>query len=289
MWCVRLDFVVLCVWASVVLCCAGTDQESLKRAETSSVGKSPTHFIYPRTGPLFHADFVRDNAIFRSLERTNFMRRGPFAGRRRSGRTQETDRSVKKHVYVGERRIPMEAKKEVLVREKDIPSKSVLFKVSKVAIKDPVVERRSKREAIPEEMSSIEGPTMFAKISSETSITKINNSIHQNSLNNISDVTHGGVISLTENKVDCDHNSTEKNNDTDKTLFVHDSTVTRESLDSTPSMKTLEDEVDIRGVMKKTVVDDNLKLYPVYRGVKYYYPQTERKYVLCNFERQLNS
>lgn len=291
MWFTRRDFTVLCVWVVVGLCGANRrakiDQEAFRSQEPSGdVKRSLTHFVYPRTGRLFHADYVRDNEIFKSLDRTNFMRRGPFAQRillEKLRRTQEAVGNVEKHVYIGEGRIPVKSKKGVLVKETDNPRKAVLFKVSKVVDKEPVMEKRFKRNTISEENSTEEavipmGPNPTAL----PGINKQNNTDNSFFYNKTDINKKEEKISVTENKVDCD-NISSPNNDVDKTLFVHDA-VSHESLvpSSSSSVETPTVDVNSGNFMKKTVMDDSLKLYPVYRGVKYYYPQAERKYGLLN-------
>lgn len=52
------------------------DKDRRKEKPTEVIAKN--RYVYPRTGRLFTADALRDNLIFDSLERTNFMARGEF-------------------------------------------------------------------------------------------------------------------------------------------------------------------------------------------------------------------
>ncbi|XP_054290600.1 uncharacterized protein LOC129005664 [Macrosteles quadrilineatus] len=262
MWSVRLHFAVLFVWASITLCYGATDPGRSGRRGSSL--SSIQHFIYPRTGRLFHADYVRDNEIFRSLERTNFMRRGPFA--ERQGKVYDGKVEKKKHVYVRGGRIPVETEKSDLLKDTS-RSNAVLFKVSKIVVKDPVLAgERIKRSADLDDRDMIQNSSAVGQKSPPMYLNNLGQTNGSSTDNKGSGHSEGGIPIITENKVDCDNNSTSKNNDTDKTLFVHD------SAGRTP-------EVGEGSLMKKTVVDDSLKLYPVYRGVKYYYPQTQRRLV----------
>ncbi|KAG8328201.1 hypothetical protein J6590_000858 [Homalodisca vitripennis] len=278
-----IPLVIACViiLASVQARQPKVDLESFKTEETQG---DITHVIYPRTGRLFHADYLRDNQIFRSLERTNFMRRGPFAKGVSLKRPKRDDGEVvpKKHVYVGAARIPsVETKKGVLVREKDIPSKAILVKVSSDHHK---VEKRYKREIVKEGLSAQEvanvgqshieqtTPTVKQENTLEKNIEKISQDDLDEFNNKMS--FENEITPITEEKmVQEDTAPVVRNNDTDKTLLLRDNK--KESAEAT--VKIPEVDVGSDSQMRKTILDDSLKLYPVYRGVKYYYPLSERR------------
>lgn len=286
---VRGHVFVLCV-----LVAAGVGTEGLSSEEERIIGSARTShprifYIYPRSGRLFHADYERDNQIFKSLERTNFMRRGPFANgvELRTKRDAEEESVVKKHTYVDAGRIPG-GKKSLLGKVKDVPLK-VLNKLSEdMARHSEEFEKRIKRESkrseeIPKDSAVItQNKQIQSSVLKEKTIEEMDSVKPQESIVVVSNVNtkEETIPKETENKVEGDQNTHLKNNDTDKTLFVLDSIDKKDqsSVDlQVPELGVLRDNL-----MKKLVLDDGMSLYPVYTGVKYTYPRTERKYVLLH-------
>lgn len=284
---VRGPVFVLCVLAAVFVSAERLSSEEERIIGSARTSQPRVFYIYPRSGRLFHADYERDNQIFKSLERTNFMRRGPFAKGgelRRTKREAEDESVTKKHTYVDAGRIPG-GKKGVLGKVKDVPFK-VLSKISDFTIRQSEeFEKRIKRETKGPEEIPKDNPVLkqnqLIQISSskEKTIEKFDTEKLQENITDVSNVniTEETIPKETENKVEGDQNTHIKNNDTDKTLFVLDSIDKKDqsSVDfQVPEFGGLRE-----GLMKKLVLDDGMRLYPVYTGVKYTYPRIERKYV----------
>lgn len=282
------------VFVLCVLVAAGVGTEGLSSEEERIIGSAGTShprifYIYPRSGRLFHADYERDNQIFKSLERTNFMRRGPFANgvELRTKRDAEEESVVKKHTYVDAGRIPG-GKKSLLGKVKDAPLK-VLNKLSEdIARHSEEFEKRIKRESngseeIPKDIVAItQNKQIQSSVPKEKTIEELDTVKPQESIADVSNVNtkEETIPKETENKVEGDQNTHTKNNDTDKTLFVLDSIDKKDQ--SSVDLQVPELGVLREDLMKKLVLDDGMRLYPVYTGVKYTYPRTERKYVLLH-------
>lgn len=279
---------VLCVVVVVFVSAEGFSSEEERIIGSARTSQPRIFYIYPRSGRLFHADYVRDNEIFKSLERTNFMRRGPFANGVESGRTKrdaEEESVVKKHTYVDAGRIPG-GKKSVLGKVKDVPLK-VINKISEFTARNSEeFQKRIKRESKVSEGIPKDNPVITQNKPTQSSISKDKTVQDFDTLNpqeNIVDVSSVNkkeetISKETENKVEGDQNTHTKNNDTDKTLFVLDSIDKKDQ--SSVDLQVPEFGVLRVGLMKKLVLEDGMRLYPVYTGVKYTYPRIERKYVL---------
>lgn len=184
----------------------------------------------------------------------------------------------KKHVYLDASRIPGDdAKKSHFPKEK-MAAKAVLLKISHNPEK--IIVNRSKRDV--EDIKEVTETLADVVASKRTDADfKVNDSIKEKQdkkdIQQMSDSSKSQeheLMKKTENKVQEDNHPTIKNNDTDKTLFVHDAQKYIKPTEDVPVVQRINGE---HVLMKKTIVDDGLNLYPVYRGVKYFYPFSERR------------
>lgn len=250
-------------------------RESIAQDKGSRSEQRPVFYIYPHTGRLFHADYVRDNQIFQSLERTNFMRRGLFANRQK-----REEEEKKKHVYFELGRFTSEdMKKSVLGKSKVGLFKENTVKGTEYKFKEETRRKRQVDRTEDHQTTSTQSTTKEVEIAQVLNHTKSDqlNSTDlrmEDLLSNQNNSTPELGSNVPEKMVDGDFVIHPKCNDSDKTLLIRDP-----KPDQSEALKAValnSPILNYEGLMKKIVMDDGMMLYPIYRGDASHYP-TERE------------